>query len=264
MPVIQGLGWTFDTVASTYEKLRPGYVEELYRTLFAYIPIDECSRVVEVGSGGGQATAPVLQTGCQMTAVECGERFSELLKEKFRAVPKFSVITKRFEETEWKDESVDLVFSASAFHWVPEKAGYEKVFAMLKKGGAFARFANHPFRDKGNPALSEEIDELYHAYYDRFHQRKREAIREYTEKDARERALIAGKYGFSDLRYHLFYRQRVFSASEYLQLLGTYSDHIVIDESIRKPFFEAIAEAINRHGGTITLYDTIDLQLARK
>ena len=134
----------------------------------------------------------------------------------------------------------------------------------LGKGGAFARFANHPFRDKGNPALSEEIDEIYHAYYDRFHQRKREAIREYTEKDARERALIAGKYGFSDLRYHLFYRQRVFSASEYLQLLGTYSDHIVIEESIQKPFFEAIAAAINRHGGTITLYDTIDLQLARK
>ena len=41
MPVIKGLEWTFDTVAPIYEKLRPGYVEELYRTLFEYIPIDE-------------------------------------------------------------------------------------------------------------------------------------------------------------------------------------------------------------------------------
>ena len=29
MPVIQGLGWTFDTVASTYEKLRSGTAKKL-------------------------------------------------------------------------------------------------------------------------------------------------------------------------------------------------------------------------------------------
>ena len=36
---------------------------------------------------------------------------------------------------------------------------------MLKHGGAFARFANHPYRDKGNPILSAEIDKLYSRYY---------------------------------------------------------------------------------------------------
>jgi hypothetical protein len=30
MPVIKGLEWAFDTVASTYEKLRPGYTDDLY------------------------------------------------------------------------------------------------------------------------------------------------------------------------------------------------------------------------------------------
>lgn len=30
MAVIKGLEWTFDTVASTYEKFRPGYVVDLY------------------------------------------------------------------------------------------------------------------------------------------------------------------------------------------------------------------------------------------
>ena len=30
MASIEGLGWTFDTVAETYQKLRPGYVKELY------------------------------------------------------------------------------------------------------------------------------------------------------------------------------------------------------------------------------------------
>ena len=52
MPVIRGLGWTFDTVASTYEKFRPGYVPELYKMIFEYIPIGPGSEVVEMGSGG--------------------------------------------------------------------------------------------------------------------------------------------------------------------------------------------------------------------
>lgn len=37
MAVMKGLEWTFDTVASTYEKFRPGYVANLYRAIFDYI-----------------------------------------------------------------------------------------------------------------------------------------------------------------------------------------------------------------------------------
>lgn len=264
MSVLKGLEWTFDTVASTYEKMRPRYAEELYRTIFDYISIDENSNVVEVGSGAGQATAPLLKTGCRLTAVEYGEQFGELLKSKFQEYPKFSVITGKFEETELEENAYDLVFSASAFHWVPEKIGYEKVYFILKKGGVFARFANHPYRDKGNPELSKEIDKVYEEYYYKYHNKERRPLIEYSEEDAKERAMIAEKYGFTDIRYALFYRQRVFSAKEYVQLLGTYSDHIAIEESIRTAFFAKIEEAIHNHGGTITIYDTMDLQLARK
>ncbi len=47
-------------------------------------------------------------------------------------------------------------------------------------------------------------------------------------------------------------------------MLGTYSDHIAIEEKIRTEFFDKIEETINRYGGVFTIYDTIDLQLARK
>ena len=264
MAVIKGLEWTFDTVASTYEKFRPGYVEELYQEIFDYMPISESSRVIEVGIGGGQATLPLLQTGCELTAVEYGARFCELCTEKFKDYPKFSVITSRFEEAELARNTFDLVFSASAFHWVPEEIGYPKVFSVLKKGGVFARFANHPFRDKGNPALTEEIDRIYGKYYYNFHNRKQEAAQEYSEEQANNRALIAGKYGFVDIRYAIFRRTRIFSAKEYIALLGTYSDHIAIEETMRTEFFAKLEEAINNHGGTMTIYDTMDLQLARK
>lgn len=264
MPVIKGLEWTFDTVASKYEKLRPGYTDELYKMIFDYITIDNTSNVVEVGIGGGQATLPILQTGCTLTAIEYGENFSKLCEEKFKEHKNFSVITEKFENVSFSDSQYDLVYSASAFHWVPEDIGYSKVYAMLKSGGAFARFANHPYRDKGNPVLSEEIDKLYTQYYYKYYGKDIKSDKEYSEEQAMQRAQIAKKYGFIDIRHALFYRTRTFSAKEYIELLGTYSDHIAIEEVIRTEFFSKIEEAINQYGGSFTLYDTIDLQLARK
>ncbi len=265
MSVIKGLEWTFDTVAARYERFRPGYTEELYKTLFDYINIDSSSRVVEVGIGGGQATLPFLKKGCSLTAVEYGENFSKLCQKKFEGYKNFSVITEKFENVSFPDAQYDLVYSASAFHWVPENIGYSKVYAMLKNGGVFARFANHPYRDKGNPALSEEIEKLYDIYYHRHHSGTDiKSDKEYSEEQAEQSARIAGKYGFSDIKYAMFYRTRTLSAQEYVELLGTYSDHIALEEKIRTEFFSKIEDAINQHGGTFTLYDTIDLQLARK
>lgn len=262
--IAKGLEWTFDTVASTYEKFRPGYTDELYEMIFNYITLNQSCYAVEVGIGGGQATLPFLKTKCNMTAVEYGKQFSELCKEKFKEYSNFSIITSKFEDIDFPDDTYDLVYSASAFHWIPESVGYTKVFSMLKNGGAFARFANHPYRAKDNLSLSEEIDRIYGEYYYKFYNKKQEVLTEYNEKQAIQRARIAEKYGFVDIKYAMFHRTRTFSANEYSTLLGTYSDHIAIEESIRKEFFSKIEDAINSHGGSITLYDTIDLQLARK
>lgn len=221
-------------------------------------------RKIEVGIGGGQATLPILKTGCHLTAVEYGAEFSRLCNDKFKDYHNFGIITSKFEDTNFSDDNYDLVYSASAFHWIPESVGYAKVFSMLKSGGAFARFANHPYRDKGNLPLSEEIDRIYGEYYYKFYNKKPEAPTECDDAQTLQRAKIAEKYGFVDIKYALFHRTRTFSANEYSTLLGTYSDHIAIEESIRIEFFSKIEEAINNHGGSITVYDSIDLQLARK
>ncbi len=260
---MNGLGWTFDTVADTYEKLRLGYVNELYRIIFDYAPINNTNRVVEIGIGGGQATLPFLKTGCELTAIDYGENFCEICREKFKSYPNFSAVAGKFEDVILNGE-YDLVYSASAFHWIPEEIGYKKVFDKLKGGGVFARFANHPYRDKGKPELSAEMDRIYADYYYKYHNKKQEVLVEYSEEQAKNRALIAEKYGFTDIKYKLFYRTRTFTAKEYIMLLGTYSDHIAIEERIRNEFFSKIEDAINRHGEEITIYDTIDLQLARK
>lgn len=260
---MSSLNWTFDTVADTYEKLRPGYVDELYQAIFEYKQINNQSRVVEIGIGGGQATLSFLKTGCDLLAIDYGENFCGICREKFKEYSNFSAVSGKFEDIDFSS-NYDLIYSASAFHWIPEAIGYKKVYDMLKSGGVFARFANHPYRDKGKPELSAEMDRIYAEYYYKYYNKEPKPLIEYSEEQAKSRAEIALKYGFTDIQYKLFYRTRTFSAKEYIILLGTYSDHIAIEENIRNKFFSKIEEAINRHGGEITIYDTIDLQLARK
>jgi SAM-dependent methyltransferase len=259
MPVIKGLEWTFNTQAHNYEKMRPGYVNELYKDIFNYIPIDKSSNVIEVGIGGGQATLPILETGCKLTAVEYGANLAELCRNKFNEYPDFCVITAKFEDFEYDDNACDLIYSASAFHWIPEEVGYTKVFNLLRKGGVFARFANHPYKDKGREELHNAFQKIYSVYMP-----GSLAPNEYSEEDAKKRADIARKYGFVDISHKLYHRTRSFTAKEYTLLLGTYSDHIAIEENTRKKFFSEIEKAIDNLGGLITIYDTIDLQLCRK
>lgn len=259
MPVIKGLEWTFDTNAKTYEKMRPGYPDGLYREIFEYLPLSASSSCVEIGIGGGQATEPILKTGCSVTAVERGSHFTDICRDKFRMYPSFTCVNTRFEDFAVQAQSVDLVFAASSFHWIEEEFGYKKVYSMLKKGGAFARFANHPYKDKSQEDLDREIQKAYAKYMP-----GSKMSPEYTMENAQSRAEIGRKYGFTDIKAHIFKRVRSFTAEEYILLLSTYSDHIAIEEETRKRFFSEIQAAIHAFGGKINIFDTIDLALMRK
>jgi ubiquinone/menaquinone biosynthesis C-methylase UbiE len=255
---------SFDTVAADYDTFRPGYVQELYQRVFSYMPVSRASLAAEIGIGTGQATRPVLKTGCSVHAVECGAALSALCREKFKDCRNFSIVTGRFEDTSFDENRYDLVYSATAFHWIPEQAGYSKVFAMLKSGGAFARFANRPFLCREQPELAAAIGEIYAKYYYPFHHKTPQKQVEFSEQQAAEIAETARVYGFTDIQYALFHRTRTLSADAYCALLGTYSDHLAMDAPLRQAFFSEIKAAILAFGGTVTIYDTIDLELARK
>ena len=51
---------------------------------------------------------------------------------------------------------------------------------------------------------------------------------------------------------------------EYLALLRTYPDHMALPEQKREGLFTGIANAIQQHGGTLTVFYTVDMELAQK
>lgn len=255
----QGLETTFNTVCAEYDRWRPGYVRELYDDIFAAKEINRSSHVLEIGIGTGQATLPILEKGCALTAVELGGSLAEYARRKFRDYETLKVINTAFQDYECPAGSFDLIYSASAFHWIPEGIGYTKVLNLLKSGGVFARFANHPYRDKEREDLHIAMEEIYAEYMP-----GSSKVGEYGEADAEKLADISRKYGFADVRYTLYHRTRTFTAVEYTALLGTYSDHIALAEQKRAALFDEIQGVIREYGDQITVCDTVDLQLARK
>lgn len=250
---------TFNDAANDYDRSRPTYVKELYDDIFEYKSIDSDSHVLEIGMGTGKATRPILKTGCHFIGIEPGEQLADLAKERFQEFSNFTLCDRTLQEFESPNEVFDLIYAATAFHWIPEEYGYKRVYELLKSGGVFARFAYHAGTDKGRRKLTEEIQELYRKYM-----HAEGSPKEFGPENAKKLADTAAKYGFADTKYELYHCTKDFTADEYLKLLKTYPDHMALEEADRTGLFEGIHAAIKKHGGIMTVYYTMDLELARK
>jgi SAM-dependent methyltransferase len=154
---------TFDMNPARYDRFRPGYVADLYREIFRFSKLERGMRAMEIGIGTGLATQPVLETGCEVVAVETGPNLAAFVREKFSGYANFRVVCADFERYE-PEERFDLVYSATAFHWIPEETGYPKVLRLLKPGGAAALFWNRPFAAEPDGPLHQELRKIYRKY----------------------------------------------------------------------------------------------------
>lgn len=250
---------TFDDAAREYDEIRPEYVKALYRDLFAYCPLDKGSRALEIGAGTGRATGPVLDTGCSVTALEPGGNLAALAEARFSSRENFALHRRTLQDFACREEAFDLVYAATAFHWIPQEYGYPRVYALLRRGGTFARFAYHAGPDASRPELMREIQ----AVYDRVPSLCGGG-KAYTEEDAAALAEIARKYGFVDVQYRLYTAKKDFTADEYMKLLRTYPNHMALSEREREMLFDGVRRAIERCGSVITVHYVFDMQLARK
>src|SRR5436309_9175591 len=82
----------FDEVAELYDKVRPGFPDELFDELAAALP--RAPVVVEVGPGTGQATKGLVARGARVTAVELGPHLAAVLA---RNLPSVEIVIGPFE-----------------------------------------------------------------------------------------------------------------------------------------------------------------------
>ena len=249
---------TFNIDAGNYDSARPDYPRELYDDILRYAGLSDGASVLEIGIGTGQATLPFLERGDRVTAVELGDRLAEYCARKFAGYGNFRVLNGDFIEAALPDQRYDLIYSATAFHWIPKEAGYARVRSLLGPSGALALFWNHPYvRNE-----ADESNRASMAVYQKYRpDDKVPGPFDESRCEAWTRELAA--YGFADIESRLYHRVRTLTSGEYINLIRTYSDHNALPEPVRTAFEADMRRAIDAVGGTIHIYDTIDLYLAR-
>ncbi len=252
------LRYTFNENVKNYDSIRPCYPDKLFEDIFKFSVLSSESNVLEIGIGTGQATKPFLDKNCNLTAVELGENLADYCRVKFENYKNISIINDDFLNCKLSDNSFDLIYSATAFHWIPQPSGYEKVKRLLSQNGIFALFWNHPFVSKSDDKTNAASMEVYKKY--RPSDKKQF---EFCEDNYKIKLAELANNGFEIVFSDVYNRVRRLSADEYIDLLNTYSDHRALDKKVRQDFEFDMRKALNSVGGYINIYDTIDLYLAR-
>lgn len=208
--------------------------------------------MLEIGPGTGQATEPILATGCNYLAVELGEHLYEFTKNKFAEYSNFHIVNGDFGTYDFKGSQFDMIYSAATIQWIPEQIAFSSSYELLKSGGYLAMMMHGDFKTP-NEALFADIQKVYSQYF--------QPETRYSQKLIYSNAV---NYGFTDFREFRFYSKRVFNANDYIEYIGTHCDHIVLKEPYRSEFFCGIKEAINNHGDKIEIKDTVIVYLTRK
>jgi len=131
----------FNQMSDYYDQYRPSYPAETIRTLIEETGIRQGSKLLEIGAGSGKATELLANGGYEILAVDPGKDLIEVGKKKFTD-PSIKFEAARFEDCRLPAGYYDVVYSAQAFHWIPQPIGYEKCAYALKDNGFLALFWN--------------------------------------------------------------------------------------------------------------------------
>ena len=243
----------FDTIPEQFDRWRPRYCDEAFADIAAYAGLGADKSALEIGPGTGQATEPVLKTGCHYLAVELGEHLAAFMQEKFGHYENFHLVNDDFITHDFGPQTFDLIFSAATIQWIPEEIAFSKTYDLLKSGGTLAMLLTWSDEKTENKALYDKIQQAYDEYF--------RIDTPYTQKFHYENAV---NYGYCDFHRLEYPAVRTLSADEYIAYIGTHCTHIELKEPYRSSFFSAVHKAVSEAGGQIVIRDTVVLYLARK
>lgn len=244
----------FDTIPEQFDRYRPRYTPELFADLIDYAAIGPGKAVLELGPGTGQATDPILNTGCQYTAIELGGNLADMMRRKYGHVPNFSIIHDDFITHPFGGQQFDVIYSATTIQWIPEQIAFSKTFDLLKPSGTLAMMLTRSDYKTPNEALYAQIQKVYDAYF------KPETPYTHGAFPYAD----ATSYGYVDFEQRTYAGRRVLTADEYVAYCGTHCDHIVTPEPYRSKLFDGLRDAVLHAGNQLIVDDTFILYLTRK
>jgi SAM-dependent methyltransferase len=249
-PNRRDLGRVFNEVPELYDRVRPGYPDELFADLGAITGVGAGSSVLEVGCGTGQATRSLAALGCPVTAVEPGADMAALARRRTAAFGDVEVETSTFEEWDDRGRRFDALVAASSWHWVDPSVGRRRAHEVLRPGGWMALLGNIVVRRPGEPEVYAETADLH----ERFcpgnpgwgHPPLEDDVR--TTDECWGLADDPGGF-FGPTTVRRYPTVQWFNGDGFADLLRSTSLYRKLDRDVREPLLNAIAERIRTHMG---------------
>jgi SAM-dependent methyltransferase len=255
-------GLVFGEVAELYDRARPGYDTELVDDVLAYAG-REAPDVVEIGAGTGKATVSFAVRAAQLLALEPDPDMERVAARRCADLGNVTIERTTFEEWEPAGRQFDLVVSAQAWHWVNPAIGYPKAHAVLRPAGVLALLWHRSVWSEG--PLRDAMIALYESLAPGFLDTTPTfpGLR-MTEADARRPTEIESTGLFFGVEAHSHHWHQTYTTAEYLELLGTQSDHVLLDRATRESLFESVARLLDDIGGVVTVPYVTHVFLARR
>jgi SAM-dependent methyltransferase len=232
------LGASFDSAARLYQQARPEYPGELFDELVRLAGLTAGDRLLEIGCATGKATLPLARRGFRITCVEPGPELAAAARRNLAQFPDVQIVQAAFET--WQSPQAvtfALVFAATAWHWIDPARKYQQAWGLLRPGGHLAFWkADHVFPTGGDPFFGE-IQEIYDEIGEGF---PSDRIRPQPGELRSCRAEIEDSGFFDDVTVRHFDWEITYTADEYIRLLDTFSNHIVMAQWKRDRLYAEI------------------------
>jgi SAM-dependent methyltransferase len=234
----------FGEVAEAYQRARPTYPAAMFDALIAITGVVPRDVVLEIGAGTGKATESFLERGLRVTVCEPSAGMAKVLRARF---PEITVHESGFEECPIEGGDYALIAAAQSWHWVDPMIGPSRVADALRPEGWIALFWNRPNLD--GSAWHDEVQPIYERFTPHMtHEKIAKRV-----GGSLERAVVdLGRSGrFGPCRVDEFPWVARYTTAEYVDLLGTFSDHRVLPDEVRAGLHGAIGEWIDAHHGGV-------------
>jgi SAM-dependent methyltransferase len=247
----------FDRVAPLYERIRPAYPPALFDDLAELAGIGPGCRVLEIGCGTGQATVELARRGCDVLAVELGARLAEVAAARL-ADTSVRIEVADFDRWDATEHDFDVVFSATAFHWLDPATRFERTAALLRPGGVLATVTTEHIAG-GTAQFFRDAQVCYKRYYPDTppHLTLQPAARIPFDRE------VGRGYGPPVFRRHEWTVD--YRTSEYLDLLRTFSNTLDLPPLTGEGLLRDIGALIDgRYHGRITKRSMAELRVAQR
>jgi len=206
--------------------------------LRAFQPNLPKGRALELGCYHGAFTERLTKVYRDLTVVEGASELIDVARK--RVGPDVQFVLSRFEDFEPR-APFDMVLAANSWHWIDPRSRYEKAEAALKPGGVLAfTTGGHAFPPGFDPFFTE-----IQACYDAIGEGRVEGWKPPPPEqipDSREEIEQSGL--FEDVRVARRVRMEEFTADEYVAMMGTASDHVLMEPDKRMRLFAQMRRLI--------------------